>query len=84
MDIVSQPKPGTANDLLWVTLSRRNNNFLIKQESVLKDPSFSIEFIMTTLEANDSPDILGLKCELIRDLTDRHKVIDITSSLPMQ
>ena len=82
-----QPKPFASNELFKVSLARGNFGFLNGKQSVLEDPYFSLEFVMKVLEetlASEGKEVLGIRCEVIHDLTDRHKVIELASTLAAQ
>ena len=52
---------------------------------MLEDPYFTLEHVVKILEetmASENKEYLGIKWEIINELTDRHKVIELTSTLP--
>lgn len=50
---------------------------------MLEDPYFTLEHIVKTLEetmVSENKEYLGIKWEIVNDLADRHKVIELTST----
>ena len=78
-------KPFAADKLFKLTLHGRNFVFLSGgKQSMLEDPYFSLEYVVKQLEetlASENKEYLGIKMEVVHELTDRHKVIELTSTL---
>ena len=77
-------KPFAADKLFKVILHGRNFVFLsgVKQ-SMLEDPYFSLEYVVSKLEdifASENKEYIGIKMDIVHELTDRHKVIELTNT----
>ena len=87
-DILYKAKPFVQDELFKATLHGRSVfSRGAGKQSMLEDPYFTLEHVVKTLEetmASENKEYLGMKWEIINELTDRHKVIELTSILPAQ
>ena len=78
-------KPFAADKLFTLTLHGRNFVFLPGgTQGMLEDPYFSLEYVVKQIEetlASENKEYLGIKMEVIHELTNHHKVIELTNTL---